>query len=461
MDTKDMVFNTLMDRGYIYQSTNIDKVEQNLKDKRVTFYLGIDPTADSLHIGHFFALMMFKRLQEAGHKGILVIGGATALIGDPSGKSDMRKMLTKESVERNLAEVKQLVKKFIKTDGDNPAIILNNADWFKGYDYVDFMRDIGINFNIAKMLSTDIYANRIKQGGLTFLEMGYMLMQAYDFVYLNKKYGCTLEIGGSDQWGNIIAGTSLYKKLNSENQREEIVGLTCPLLLTKDGKKMGKTEKGTLWVAREKTTPYDFYQYFYNIDDENVNMLLRLFTDIDLNKIDSMCRDNILLAKKTMAYEITKLVHGEEEAKKAVEAAKGFFSQGSLENCPQYKIPESMIKKGIDIISLAVNCGLVASKSEARRMIEQSGLSLNGEKVSDISMAVTLEEFNNDALILKKGKKTFVKITVDHNVDVKKKISSNDSLKEYHEYRSKIANKSQNKFNEKVSNNANDKLKSR
>lgn len=405
--------------------------------------------------------MMFKRLQEAGHKGILVIGGATALIGDPSGKSDMRKMLTKESVERNLAEVKQLVKKFIKTDGDNPAIILNNADWFKGYDYVDFMRDIGINFNIAKMLSTDIYANRIKQGGLTFLEMGYMLMQAYDFVYLNKKYGCTLEIGGSDQWGNIIAGTSLYKKLNSENQREEIVGLTCPLLLTKDGKKMGKTEKGTLWVAREKTTPYDFYQYFYNIDDENVNMLLRLFTDIDLNKIDSMCRDNILLAKKTMAYEITKLVHGEEEAKKAVEAAKGFFSQGSLENCPQYKIPESMIKKGIDIISLAVNCGLVASKSEARRMIEQSGLSLNGEKVSDISMAVTLEEFNNDALILKKGKKTFVKITVDHNVDVKKKISSNDSLKEYHEYRSKIANKSQNKFNEKVSNNANDKLKSR
>lgn len=421
MNTKDMVFNTLMDRGYIYQSTNIDKVEQNLKDKKVTFYLGIDPTADSLHIGHFFALMMFKRLQEAGHKGILVIGGATALIGDPSGKSDMRKMLTKEAVERNLTEVKQLAKKFIKTDGDNPAIILNNADWFKGYDYVDFMRDIGINFNIAKMLSTDIYANRIKQGGLTFLEMGYMLMQAYDFVYLNKKYGCTLEIGGSDQWGNIVAGTSLYKKLNSENQREEIVGLTCPLLLTKDGKKMGKTEKGTLWVAREKTTPYDFYQYFYNIDDENVNMLLRLFTDIDLNKIDSMCRDNILLAKKTMAYEITKLVHGEEEAKKAVEAARGFFSQGNLENCPQYKIPESMIRKGIDIISLAVNCGLVASKSEARRMIEQSGLSLNGEKVSDISMVVTFEEFNNGALILKKGKKTFVMITVDHNVDIKKK----------------------------------------
>lgn len=378
MDKK--VFDMLEGRGYVYQSTNLEKVKNSLKDKPTTFYLGIDPTADSLHIGHFFALMMFRHLQEAGHKGILVIGGATALVGDPTGKSDMRKMLTKETVARNLEEVKQLAKKFIKTDGENPAIILNNADWFNGYDYVDFMRDVGVNFNVAKMLSTEVYANRIKQGGLTFLEMGYMLMQAYDFVYLNKKYGCTLEIGGSDQWGNIVAGTSLYKKLHEATDRDEISGLTCPLLLTKDGKKMGKTEKGTLWVARDKTTPYDFYQYFYNVEDENVEMLLKLFTRIDSNRIELLCKQDIILAKKTMAYEITKLVHGEEEAQNAVNIAQGFFAQGNLDNCPQYLVSKKEIENGLDVISLAVSSGLVSSRSEVRRIIEQSGLSINGEK---------------------------------------------------------------------------------
>lgn len=409
----NILFDMLKDRGYIYQSTNLEKVKDNLKNEKVTFYLGIDPTADSLHIGHFFALMMFRHLQEAGHKGILVIGGATALVGDPTGKSDMRKMLSKETVARNVEEVKELAKKFIITDGDNPAIILDNAEWFKGYDYVDFMRNVGVHFNVAKMLSTEVYANRIKQGGLTFLEMGYMLMQAYDFVYLNKKYGCTLEIGGSDQWGNIVAGTSLYKKLNEENSQEEIFGLTCPLLLTKEGKKMGKTEKGTLWVARDKTTPYDFYQYFYNVADENVEMLLKLFTRIDIKKIDEMCKNDIILAKKTMAYEITKLVHGEDEAQNAIKIAQGFFAQGSLDNCPQYVVKKKEIEEGLDVISLFVSSGLVASKSEARRMIEQSGLSINNEKVTDIYAVVSVSDFKDGALVLKKGKKGFVKVTIE------------------------------------------------
>lgn len=427
MDKK--VFDMLSDRGYIYQSTNIEKVKERLGNERTTFYLGIDPTADSLHIGHFFALMMFRYLQEAGHKGILVIGGATALIGDPTGKSDMRKMLTKEAVARNLEEVRQLAEKFVITDGENPAIILNNADWFKGYDYVDFMRDIGVNFNVAKMLSTDVYANRIKQGGLTFLEMGYMLMQAYDFVYLNKKYGCTLQIGGSDQWGNIVAGTSLYKKLNEGKTNSEIAGLTCPLLLTKDGKKMGKTEKGTLWVAREKTTPYDFYQYFYNVEDENVEMLLKLFTRIDLDVIDKICKEDIVEAKKMMAYEITKLVHGEQEAQKALNIAKGFFAQGNLDDCPQYSLSEVDVAKGLDVISLAVSSGLVQSRSEARRLIEQSGLSINDRKVSDIYETISVNDFVDGNIILKRGKRLFVKITIDdHLPSPKKKLTLDDEL---------------------------------
>ena len=410
MDNK--IYDKLENRGYIYQSTNLEEVQKKLTSEKTVFYLGIDPTADSLHIGHFFALMMFRHLQEAGHKGILVIGGATALIGDPTGKSDMRKMLSKDLVRKNVEEVKALAKKFIKTDGDNPAIILDNSEWFKNYTYIDFMRDIGVHFNVSKMLSNDIYANRIQEGGLTFLEMGYMLMQAYDFVYLNKKYGCELQIGGSDQWGNIVAGTSLYKKLNVGTRTGEIYGLTCPLLLTKEGKKMGKTEKGTLWVARDKTTPYDFYQYFYNVEDENVEMLLKLFTNIDVNKIEEVCNSDIIMAKKIMAFEITKLVHGEEEALKAVEIAKAFFQRGDLDNCPQYVVSDKKITDGLSVVDLALESGLVSSKSEARRLIEQSGLSINGEKVKDMYMYITPSNFQNGTLVMKKGKKNFVKVAL-------------------------------------------------
>lgn len=382
-------------------------------DVPTTFYLGIDPTADSLHIGHFFALMMFRYLQDAGHKGILVIGGATALIGDPSGKSDMRKMLTKEQVTHNLEEVKTLAGRFVKTDGDNPAIILNNADWFNGYDYVDFMRDIGVHFNINTMLSADAYANRLKEGGLTFLEMGYMLMQAYDFEFLNKKYGCKLQIGGSDQWGNVVAGTGLHRKRNflstEDNTEDEIYGLTCPLLLTKEGKKMGKTESGTLWVARDKTTPFDFYQYFYNVDDADVEMLLKLFTRVELDEINRLCSTDIIAAKRLMAYEITKLVHGEEEADNVMEIVKSLFGKAkdNGQNAPEsdYEIVEDEIS----VLDLFVNAGLVNTKSEIRRLILQNGASIDGVKCSSIDDVVTRTE-GKDYVLLQKGKKIFLKV---------------------------------------------------
>lgn len=408
------LFEVLNERGYVYQCTNLDAVKKMLDAKEpLTFYLGIDPTADSLHIGHFFALMMFRYLQDAGHRGILVIGGATALIGDPSGKSDMRKMLSKEQVQHNLDEVKELAKRFIKVDGDNPAIILNNAEWFNGYDYVDFMRDIGVHFNINKMLAADAYANRLKEGGLTFLEMGYMLMQAYDFVYLNKKYGCKLQIGGSDQWGNLVAGTTLNRKRNfieeeADNSEKDIYGLTCPLLLTKEGKKMGKTESGTLWVARDKTTPFDFYQYFYNVDDADTNMLLRLFTRVSLDEIEKLCSTNIIEAKRVMAYEITKLVHGEEEANKVLEMVKSLFkNKDSDENAPESDFVVTTYS--INVVDLFVNAGLGTSKGEVRRLIQQNGLSVDGEKCKNPDDIVK-KPCDKDYVLLKKGKKNFVKV---------------------------------------------------
>lgn len=415
------LFDTLNDRGYIYQSTNLERIKKILNsDEKITFYLGIDPTADSLHIGHFFALMMFRYLQEAGHQGILVIGGATALVGDPSGKSDMRKMLTKEQVEKNLKEVKELAKRFIITEGDNAAIIYSNAEWFKGYEYVDFMREIGVHFNVNVMLSADAYAKRIKQGGLTFLEMGYMLMQAYDFVYLNKKHNCILQIGGSDQWGNIVAGTNLKRKLDfnddeqsAEKDDAEIFGLTCPLLLTKEGKKMGKTEKGTLWVARDKTIPYDFYQYFYNVDDSSVEMLLKLFTRISLEEISQLCATDILKAKRRMAYEITKLVHGQEEADKVLNAVDSLFGKGQdLSDIPTAEYPKDKVTAdGVLIVDVIAEVGFLSSKAEVRRMIQQNALTVADAKITDVNHRVFPDDFN-DGLVIKKGKKNFIKVVL-------------------------------------------------
>ena len=319
------VFEMLKERGYVYQATNEEKIKEMLNsDDAKTFYLGIDPTADSLHIGHFFALTMVRRLQKLGHHPIILIGGATALIGDPSGKKDMRKMLTKEQVEHNKAEVKELVKRFVDVDGDNPALILDNSEWINPQSYIDFMRNIGVHFNINKMLATDCYKNRLEEGGLTFLEMGYMLMQAFDFVHLNETYGCVLEIGGSDQWANMVAGADLARKIDFANGKEDrgLQALTCPLLIKADGEKMGKTASGTLWISREKTTVYDFYQMFMNSYDEDVERLLSFFSDYEIEDIKRMCKEDIRNAKKIMAFEVTKLVHGEEEALKVQQASE-------------------------------------------------------------------------------------------------------------------------------------------
>ncbi len=408
------LFQILSDRGYIYQSTNLEEVKQKLTGEPITFYLGIDPTADSLHIGHFFALMMFRYLQDAGHQGVLLIGGATAMVGDPTARTDLRKMLTKEQVDHNLEEVKTLAKRFIKTDGDNPAIIVNNADWFSGYDYVSFMRDIGVHFNVNKMLSADAYVNRLEAGGLTFLEMGYMLMQAYDFVYLNKKYSCILQIGGSDQWGNITAGTTLHRKLNLVEEDKtfagDIFGITCPLLVNKDGKKMGKTSGGALWVAREKTTVYDFYQYFYNVADEDVGMLLKLFTRVELDKIEELLKADIIAAKQLMAFEITKLVHGQEEAEAVVEAAKALFAgSGDLSNVPTFQLNLAGAKE-ITILDLATQSGFISSKGEVRRIIDQGGLSIGDQKITDSTMIVKFADYPEGYLVLKRGKKQFLKV---------------------------------------------------
>ena len=407
-------FDVLKERGYVYQATNEEKIKEMLNGgEPKTFYLGIDPTADSLHIGHFFALTMVRRLQKMGHHPIIVIGGATALIGDPTGKKDMRKMLTKEQVAHNKAEVKELVKRFVEVDGENPALILDNAEWINPESYIDFMRNIGVHFNVNKMLATDCYKNRLEQGGLTFLEMGYMLMQAYDFVYLNEKYGCTLEIGGSDQWANMVAGVELARKMDFANEKEDrgLQTLTCPLLVKADGEKMGKTASGTLWVSREKTTVYDFYQMFMNSFDEDVERLLSFFSDYEIEDIKRMCKEDIRSAKKLMAFEVTKLVHGEEEALKVKKASEDIFSnKGNSDNTETKKVSKEILKESINVVEVLMLSGIFESKSEARRLIDQNGVSINNNKVTSTDMLIDMNLLDNDALLIQKGKKKFIKL---------------------------------------------------
>lgn len=410
---KDL-FSILKMRGYVKDLTHESEIIKLVNGEPMTFYLGIDPTADSLHIGHFFALTLFRWLQDFGHRGIVLIGGATALVGDPTGKSDMRKMLTKEDVEHNKKEVKELVKRFVKTDGDNPAIIVDNADWICDKTYVDFMRDIGVHFNVNNMLNSDCYKKRLATGGLTFLEMGYMLMQAFDFVHLNKEYGCKLQIGGSDQWGNILAGTDLSRKMgfSEGKQIDPLFGWTCPLLIKADGEKMGKTASGTLWVSREKTTVFDFFQAWMNSFDEDVPRSLAFFTRLDMDVIDKMCKEDIKKAKKLLAFEVTKLVHGEQEALKAKQTAEELFEGiGISDNMPTKIIKESELN--VNVLDLLVNMQLVSSKSEARRLIEQNGISINQEKESNINRIITKEDFIDCYIIIQKGKKVFLKIQLE------------------------------------------------
>ena len=410
---KDL-FNILKERGYVKDLTHEKEIIDLVNGEPMTFYLGIDPTADSLHIGHFFALTLFRWLQDFGHHGIVLIGGATALVGDPTGKSDMRKMLSKEEVKHNKEEVKELVKRFVRTDGDNPAIIVDNADWICDKTYVDFMRDIGVHFNVNNMLNSDCYKKRLEQGGLTFLEMGYMLMQAFDFVHLNKEHGCKLQIGGSDQWANILAGADLSRKIGfSEGKKiDPLFGWTCPLLIKADGEKMGKTASGTLWVSREKTTVFDFFQAWMNSFDEDVPRSLAFFTRLDMDVIDKMCKEDIREAKKLLAFEVTKLVHGEEEALKAKETAEELFSnKGISDNMPTKTIKESELD--INILDLLFNMELVSSKSEGRRLIEQNGISINQEKENNVNRIITKDDFKDGFIIVQKGKKVFLKIQLE------------------------------------------------
>lgn len=408
------VFEMLKERGYVYQATNEEKIKEMLNsDEPKTFYLGIDPTADSLHIGHFFALTMVRRLQKLGHHPIILIGGATALIGDPSGKKDMRKMLSKEQVEHNKAEVKELVKRFVDVDGDNPALILDNSEWINPQSYIDFMRNIGVHFNVNKMLATDCYKNRLEEGGLTFLEMGYMLMQAFDFVHLNEAYKCVLEIGGSDQWANMVAGADLARKIDFANGKEDrgLQALTCPLLIKADGEKMGKTASGTLWISREKTTVYDFYQMFMNSYDEDVERLLSFFSDYEIEDIKRMCKEDIRNAKKIMAFEVTKLVHGEEEALKVQQASEEIFSnKGNSQNTDTIELSKDVLNNNSNVIDVLMLSGIFESKSETKRLIEQNGVSINGEKVKSIDMIVTEDMLEDNALLIQKGKKRFIKM---------------------------------------------------
>lgn len=404
-------FEKLERRGFVFQATHLEETKKILKEKPTTFYIGIDPTADALHIGHFFGLQMARILQDCGHKCIILVGGATALIGDPSNKTDLRKMLSKEEVERNAREISGLIKRFVKLDGENPAIIVDNADWLKAESYIDFLREVGVHFNINEMLTKDLYKNRLKQGGLTFMEMGYMLMQAFDFVHLNDKFNCTLQIGGSDQWGNILAGVDLSRKINFSNglERPLMMGLTCPLLTNAEGIKMGKTEKGTLWVSRDKTSVFDFFQHFVNCLDADVERLLRFFTNIDVEEIKKMCSEDIVKAKKLMAFEVTKLVHGEEEAIKAQETAKALFEQGNIDaNMPTEKL--HFENREVSILDFLAALSIISSKSEARRLIEQGGILIDNVKKLDTQEILKLDR---KEFIVKKGKKTFVKIVLN------------------------------------------------
>ena len=403
------LFETLKDRGLLYQTTDEPLLKKLLDEEKITIYTGTDPTADSLHIGHCVPCTILRRFQQAGHRVIILVGGATAAIGDPTGKTDMRPMLTKDQLLHNIEGIKRAYSKFLRFDGDNPAIIVNNADWFKGYDYVDFMRDVGVHFNINKMISNEIYAKRMEEGGLTFFEMGYMLMQAYDFLYLNKEYNCVLQWGGADQWGNIVAGSELGRKMNFiDGKNRTMIGATNPLLLTPEGKKMGKTEKGAIWIDRDKISAYDFYQGIYQTPDACVEMMFALFTDIPMNEVREMIRSDIVASKKRLSYEITKFVRGEDDAREAEMMSANLFASNSInkDNAPTVELD---ISTDIGLLDLLVNAKFVQSKGEARRLIEQNGLSMDGAIITDPQMFIRLADLKN-GILFKKGKKNFLLI---------------------------------------------------
>ena len=402
------VLDILNERDYIEQITHPEELRELFDKESVPFYIGIDPTADSLHVGHFVSLMVAGHLQRCGHKPIILVGGGTATIGDPSFKNDMRKMLSREEINNNVESIKKQIERFVSFEGENKAIIVNNADWLLNLNFVEFMREIGSLFSVNRMLAAECYKQRM-ESGLTFFELGYMLMQSYDFLHLYNEYGCRLQIGGNDQWSNIIGGVELIRKVG----KNDSFGLTFKLLTTKEGKKMGKTEKGALWLNPKKTSPYEFYQYWRNIEDDSVETVLKVLTFLPIEQINELCSlkgEAINKAKKIAAFEITKLIHGEEEAKKAEEASNALFNgEGSLDNMPTTKIDDV----NMSILDAIITAGLAPSKSQARTLIDQGGISLNDTIISDTAYTLSDNDFKDGYAILKKGKKVFHKLERD------------------------------------------------
>ena len=408
---KMTLYDELVARGLIAQVTDEEEIKELINNGKATFYIGFDPTADSLHVGHFMALCLMKRLQMAGNKPIALIGGGTAMIGDPSGRSDMRQMMTTETIQHNCDCFKEQMSRFIDFS-EGKALMVNNADWLMNLNYIEVLREVGAHFSVNRMLSHECYKQRMERG-LTFLEFNYMIMQSYDFLELFQKYGCNMQFGGDDQWANMLGGTELIRRKLGKNA----CAMTITLLLNSEGKKMGKTQSGAVWLDPKKTSPFDFYQYWRNVGDADVLKCIRMLTFLPLEQIDEMDvweGSQLNKAKEILAFELTKLVHGEEEAKKAEEAAKSLFAGGaSSENMPTTQLEEADFTDGsIDMISILVKAGMAGTRSEGRRAIEQGGVTVNGEKVMDIKAAYSKEEIGAGEFLVKKGKKSFQKITV-------------------------------------------------
>ncbi len=400
---KKNVMDTLRERGFIKQTVFEEDLYKSLGSESVPFYIGFDPTADSLHVGHFMQLIAMKHMQEAGHKPIVLIGGGTGMIGDPSGRTDMRSMMTRETVEYHCECFKKQMSKFITFDGENGAIMVNNADWLMNLNYIDFLRDIGVYFSVNKMLTAECYKSRLEKG-LSFLEFNYMLMQAYDFLVLHQKYNCSLELGGDDQWNNILAGADLIRR----KEQKPAYAMTFTLLTTSDGRKMGKTAKGAVWLDENKTSPYEFYQYWRNIDDADVEKCLKLLTFLPLEEIAELCAhkdERINFAKERLAMELTKMVHGEEKAEDAAKKVKAAFG-GDTENMPSVEISADT-ESVADVMVLA---NTAKSKSEARRLIEGGGVKIDDDKITDVNATLSDEIKAKGEFILHKGKKVHIRV---------------------------------------------------
>ena len=399
------VYDILAERGFLKQCSHPEELRELLGKEKIAFYIGYDPTADSLHIGHYVALMTMAHMQRAGHLPIVLLGGGTACIGDPSGKSDMRRMMTTKEIDHNAACFQRQMARLIDFS-EGKAIIANNADWLRGLNFLDFMRDIGTQYSVNRMLTFECYKQRMEKG-LTFFEMGYMLLQGYDFLELNRKYGCVLQMGGDDQWSNILGGIDLCRR----KDQKQVYGMTFTLLTNSEGKKMGKTQSGAVWLDPKKTTPYDFYQYWVNVQDADVIKCLKLLTFVPMDEIRKMEKwegKELNEAKRILAYEVTKLVHGEEEAEKAKKTAEEVFAKGGVSaDMPTSVIPDVV---GMGVLDMLVKTGLLPSKGEARRLVQQNGLSINDVKYNDVNGVVTEDMITDEGMIIKKGKKTFHRV---------------------------------------------------